>query len=79
MSVQWNTELIALTQQEGDVEATLKMPDGTSQKMTAAWVAGCDGARSAVRELSGITFPGAPYEHVFYVSDTEVTGSMSVR
>ena len=76
MSVQWNTELVALTQQEGGVEATLKLPDGTSRKMTAAWVAGCDGAHSAVRELSGITFPGAPYEHVFYVSDTEVTGSM---
>ncbi len=29
-----------------------------------------------MRELSGITFAGAPYEHVFYVADTEVTGSM---
>jgi hypothetical protein len=29
-----------------------------------------------VRELSGITFPGAPYEHVFFVADTEVTGNM---
>jgi hypothetical protein len=29
-----------------------------------------------VRELNGITFPGAPYEHVFFVADTEVTGSM---
>jgi FAD binding domain-containing protein len=44
--------------------------------MNAAWVAGCDGARSAVRELSGITFPGAPYEHVFFVADTEATGPM---
>jgi hypothetical protein len=42
----------------------------------AAWLAGCDGARSAVRELSGITFPGAPYEHVFFVADTEASGSM---
>jgi hypothetical protein len=29
-----------------------------------------------VRRLSGITFPGAPYEHVFFVADVEVTGSM---
>jgi hypothetical protein len=29
-----------------------------------------------VRELSGITFPGAPYEHVFFVADTEATGPM---
>ena len=31
---------------------------------------------SAVRELNGITFPGAPYEHVFFVADTQATGSM---
>ena len=51
-------------------------PTVRTRKLLAAWVAGCDGARSAVRELSGITFPGAPYEHVFFVADTEVTGSM---
>ena len=44
--------------------------------MRAAWVGGCDGARSSVRELSGITFPGAPYEHVFFVADVEMTGTM---
>jgi hypothetical protein len=42
----------------------------------AAWVAGCDGAHSAVRELCGIDFPGAPYEHVFFVADTRATGPM---
>jgi 2-polyprenyl-6-methoxyphenol hydroxylase-like FAD-dependent oxidoreductase len=76
MSVQWNTELTGLEQEPGQVTATLKQPDRTTRKITAAWVAGCDGARSAVRELSRITFPGAPYEHVFFVADTEVTGNM---
>ena len=45
-------------QQPDHVDATLKQPDGSTRKLTAAWVAGCDGGRSAVRELSGITFPG---------------------
>ncbi len=76
MSVQWNTELVGLKQEPGHVSATLKLPDGTTRKITAAWVAGCDGARSAVRELNSITFPGAPYEHVFFVADTEATGNM---
>jgi len=75
-TVQWNTELVDLAQQADHATATLKLPDGTSRTITAAWVAGCDGAHSAVRELSAITFPGAPYEHVFYVADTEVTGTM---
>jgi 2-polyprenyl-6-methoxyphenol hydroxylase-like FAD-dependent oxidoreductase len=76
VSVQWNTELVALAQESGTVTATLKLPDGTKRELVAAWVGGCDGAHSAVRELSGITFPGAPYEHVFFVADVEMTGSM---
>ena len=75
-SVQWETELVGLVQARDKVTATLKMPDGSSRTITAAWVGGCDGAHSSVRELSGITFPGAPYEHVFFVADTVTTGSM---
>jgi len=76
VSVQWNTELVGIEQQADKVMATLKQPDGTHRTILAAWVAGCDGARSSVRELNGIAFPGAPYEHVFFVADAEVTGSM---
>jgi 2-polyprenyl-6-methoxyphenol hydroxylase-like FAD-dependent oxidoreductase len=76
LSVQWNTELVALQQEPEKVSVTLKLTDGTTRKLTAAYVAGCDGARSAVRELNAITFPGAPYEHVFFVADVEVTGTM---
>jgi len=76
VSVQWNTELVGLEQEPGAVAVALQRPDGTNRKIHAGWVAGCDGARSSVRELSGITFPGAPYEHVFFVADAEATGSM---
>src|SRR5262245_28340448 len=75
MSVEWNTELVGLEQEPDKAIATL-LADGTTRELTAAWVAGCDGAHSSVRELSGITFPGAPYEHVFFVADTEMTGNM---
>jgi 2-polyprenyl-6-methoxyphenol hydroxylase-like FAD-dependent oxidoreductase len=75
-AVQWNTELVGLTQQADSVSAVLKTAGGAQRKITAAWVGGCDGARSAVRESCGITFAGAPYEHVFFVADTEMTGSM---
>jgi 2-polyprenyl-6-methoxyphenol hydroxylase-like FAD-dependent oxidoreductase len=76
MSVQWNTELVALQQHRDRVTATLKQPDGQLRTLDAAYVAGCDGARSSVRELCSIGFPGAPYEHVFFVADTEATGPM---
>jgi 2-polyprenyl-6-methoxyphenol hydroxylase-like FAD-dependent oxidoreductase len=76
MAIEWNTELVGLVQQADCVIARLKQPDGTIREVTAAWVAGCDGARSAVRELSGVAFQGAPYEHVFFVADTQMTGPM---
>jgi 2-polyprenyl-6-methoxyphenol hydroxylase-like FAD-dependent oxidoreductase len=76
VSVQWNTELVALAQAPDQVNATLRQADGTERKLVAAWVGGCDGAHSAVRELNGIAFPGAPYEHVFFVADVEMTGTM---
>jgi 2-polyprenyl-6-methoxyphenol hydroxylase-like FAD-dependent oxidoreductase len=76
MAIEWNTELVGLTQEADRVITRLKQPDGSIREVTALWVAGCDGARSAVRELNGIPFEGAPYEDVFFVADTEMTGPM---
>ncbi len=76
VEVQWNTELVALEQSADRVTATLKLPDGSTRSLSAAYVGGCDGAHSAVRHLSRIEFPGAPYEHVFFVADTTCIGPM---
>jgi 2-polyprenyl-6-methoxyphenol hydroxylase-like FAD-dependent oxidoreductase len=76
VAIQWNTELVGLAQEADQVVAQLKQPDGTVRQVTTAWVGGCDGARSAVRELSQIPFRGAPYEDVFFVADTQLTGPM---
>jgi 2-polyprenyl-6-methoxyphenol hydroxylase-like FAD-dependent oxidoreductase len=75
-SIRWNSELLSLTQHHDSVTAVVKTPDGSQRNLAAAWVAGCDGARSIVREASGIEFSGAAYEHVFFVADTEATGTM---
>jgi 2-polyprenyl-6-methoxyphenol hydroxylase-like FAD-dependent oxidoreductase len=74
--VAWNTELAGLEQKSDHVVVALRDGAGSTRNVRAAWVAGCDGARSKVRELCGIEFPGAPYEHVFFVADVEATGRM---
>ena len=51
------------------MRARLKRPDGTEEACEAAYLAGCDGAHSTVREVLGIGFPGGTYTHVFYVAD----------
>ena len=58
------------------VVVEIRTADGVIQEIRAAWVAGCDGARSAVRTLNDIPFVGAPYEQVFFVADVRVTGPM---
>jgi 2-polyprenyl-6-methoxyphenol hydroxylase-like FAD-dependent oxidoreductase len=75
-AVQWSTELVSLEQQTDSVIAVLKSPDGSQRSIRAAWVAGCDGARSVVRGSCGITFAGAAYEQVFFVADVEMAGTM---
>jgi len=45
----------------------------------AAYLAGCDGARSTVREKLGIGFPGGTYEHLFYVADVDAAGPLLDR
>jgi len=75
--VQWNTELVDLVQTPERVTATVKQADGSTLEIEADWIAGCDGAHSAVRSLNRIAFVGAPYEHVFFVADTHVTGPMA--
>ena len=42
---------------------------------TYAYLAGCDGARSKVREVLDTGFPGGTYDHLFYVADVESTGA----
>ena len=76
LSVHWNTELTSLEQHADHVIVTIERRDGRQQRLRAAWVAGCDGARSSVRQQCGITFRGEPYDHVFFVADTIATGDM---
>ena len=76
IDVEWNTELVGCTQHADHVLTELKYSDGSLRETTTRWVAGCDGARSAVRELNHIAFQGAPYEDVFFVADTVMTGPM---
>ena len=75
-AVEWNTELVGMTQYPDRVDAKIRLPDGSIQEFSTVWVAGCDGVRSSVRDWNGIEFRGAPYEHVFFIADARVVGPM---
>ena len=53
------TELVNFKEASGWVEANLKRSDGNLEICSTAYLAGCDGAHSTVREALNIGFPGA--------------------
>ncbi len=71
------TRLLGFEDAGGHVVAKLEHEDGRTEDCESAYIAGCDGARSKVREVLGIGFPGGTYERVFYVADVELRGPTS--
>jgi 2-polyprenyl-6-methoxyphenol hydroxylase-like FAD-dependent oxidoreductase len=74
VSVERRTELISFTNDGERVIARLRGPDGQDETCEASYIAGCDGARSIVRETIGTGFPGGTYRQLFYVADVEAAG-----
>ena len=76
VEVERRTELLGFEERGPRVLARLKGPDGAERACEADYLAGCDGARSTVRDALGAGFPGGTYAHLFYVSDAEGSGSV---
>jgi 2-polyprenyl-6-methoxyphenol hydroxylase-like FAD-dependent oxidoreductase len=74
VNVERRTELVRFDQDAQSVRAVLRRPDGSEEVCNAAYLAGCDGARSAVREALATGFPGGTYSGLFYVADVDATG-----
>jgi 2-polyprenyl-6-methoxyphenol hydroxylase-like FAD-dependent oxidoreductase len=75
VTVERRTELIRFAEQQNGVTARLRGPGGEEHDCEASYIAGCDGARSAVREAIGTGFPGGTYRQLFYVADVEASGA----
>lgn len=77
-AVEWDTELVGLTQRDDSVQAQLRKPSG-EEGWVGPYLCGCDGAHSAVRHHLGVGFPGGTYDQLFYVADVEAEGTWSGR
>jgi 2-polyprenyl-6-methoxyphenol hydroxylase-like FAD-dependent oxidoreductase len=74
VTVERRTELKSFTDEGDCIRAQLAGPDGREETFEAAYLAGCDGARSRVRETLATGFPGGTYRQVFYVADIDGGG-----
>ena len=70
--VEWNTELLQLSQTSGGVRATVRHSDGDGETIEAGWVVGADGASSPVRHSLELDFEGDTYEQTLFLADMEM-------
>ncbi|HEX2590391.1 MAG TPA: bifunctional 3-(3-hydroxy-phenyl)propionate/3-hydroxycinnamic acid hydroxylase [Rhizomicrobium sp.] len=68
VDVRLNRRLRSFEQAEGNVTAILDTPD-SEEIVTARYLVGCDGARSAVREASGIALASLDFDEPWLVID----------
>jgi len=74
VAIERNVELVGLAQDDSGVTATLRHADGRSETVTTQYLAGCDGARSAVRQTLGIDFEGYTEPQTFLLADVKIDG-----
>ena len=69
-------EVVGLSQDDDSVTADVRGSDG-QPRVTARYLVGCDGARSRVRDLAGIPFPGITYPEVQRLAQATVPESVT--
>ena len=74
VAVERGAELLSYTDHGDHVSVRLRGMAGGEEVCEANYIAGCDGARSLVRETMGTGFPGGTYRQVFYVADVQANG-----
>ena len=79
VTVERGVTLTGLEARPDRVVAHLTHADGHGERCEAEYLAGCDGARSAVRRALDIDFGGGTYGRLFYVADAEASGRAADR
>ncbi|MBS0334938.1 MAG: FAD-dependent monooxygenase [Proteobacteria bacterium] len=74
VAVERGVEVVGFADTVESLTVRLRHADGREETADAAFLCGCDGARSAVRHGMDAHFPGGTYRQVFYVADVEAKG-----
>ena len=74
-AVEYETAFVSAVQNSGSVSAVLDHK-GERVALTAAFVVGCDGARSTVRHLLNLPFAGGEYADSFVLFDVDTNDAL---
>jgi 2-polyprenyl-6-methoxyphenol hydroxylase-like FAD-dependent oxidoreductase len=73
-AVERSVELVSFADKGSSVEATLKKANGDTETLKVDWLAGCDGAHSAVRHGLDFAFEGTTLESDWALADGHIAG-----
>lgn len=74
VAIEWQVECLGFKDKGDHIIAQLRTAEGDEEACKAAFIAGCDGAHSIVRQQIGAGFPGGTYAKIFYVADVDASG-----
>ncbi|HEX7120176.1 MAG TPA: FAD-dependent monooxygenase, partial [Longimicrobiales bacterium] len=77
--VERGVELTRFHVDDAGVACTLRRADGGTERVRAAYLAGCDGAHSTVRKAAGIAFEGGTYLQDFMLGDVDADGPLEAH
>jgi 2-polyprenyl-6-methoxyphenol hydroxylase-like FAD-dependent oxidoreductase len=74
--IERGVELESFREDHDAVHCVLRLPGGRSERVSTAFLVGCDGAHSTVRRLAGFEFEGGSYPQEFVLGDVEADGPL---
>jgi 3-(3-hydroxy-phenyl)propionate hydroxylase len=72
IEIRGRNAVTGVKQHDGYVAVDIDTPDGPYQ-LEADWLIACDGARSPVRDMMGLSFDGRVFEDNFLIADVKMT------
>jgi 2-polyprenyl-6-methoxyphenol hydroxylase-like FAD-dependent oxidoreductase len=79
VAVERGVELTGFTSDAHGITATLGHPDGKTEALRAAYLIGCDGGGSFVRQVLGLTSATTPRQTAWYLADVELLNAPLAR
>ncbi|WP_448206306.1 FAD-dependent oxidoreductase [Azospirillum sp. sgz302134] len=72
VELRWKSRVIGLTCTPDGVTLEVETPEGR-YRVEADWLLACDGARSPIRKMMGLSFEGKVFEDRFLIADVKMT------
>jgi 2-polyprenyl-6-methoxyphenol hydroxylase-like FAD-dependent oxidoreductase len=79
VTVERGVEVVDLTQDDAEVQLSVRHADGSTEKVTTSWVVAADGAHSTVRHLVGTKLQGSFQGERFILGDCDAEHQMDAE